>query len=167
MPKKKKYRLEVLLNVKARIKRRAELAVAKAIKQLEAEREKLKELQEEKKKIEKRIRSEKNEMRTKVAGGKARAKDPQVHLNFIRKLEEDLNDCLRRIEDQKEEVKRAEKEVQKRRADYILAAQDLNMMEKHKELWEKKARRELTLEEDKMLGELGNVIHQMTQRGAR
>jgi hypothetical protein len=36
-------------------------------------------------------------------------------------------------------------------------------MEKHKELWTKKQAAELTAGENKMLNELGNVIHQMNK----
>ncbi len=164
MPKKPKYRLQVLILLKERAKKKCEVALAKAIKALKEEKEKLEELKEEKKKIELRIQEEKKEMRDKVAGGDAKIKDPQVHLNFLRKLDEDLEEIERKIEEQKEAVRRAEKHLQRCRTNYIIAAQELNMMEKHKELWEKKINNALTAEENKMLNELGNVIHQMTKK---
>lgn len=163
MPKKEKYRLQVLLVIKERAKRQREIELAKALKQLEEERKKLKELVEEKIKIEERIKQEQQEMREKVASGHALMKDPQVHLDFIRKLKEDLEALERKIEEQKEEIKRAEKKVQRCRANYILAAQELNTMEKHKELWQKKLNNELSMAENKLMNELGNVIHQMNK----
>jgi len=163
MAKKKKYRLQVLLVIKERAKKKTEIELAKAIKKLEEEKEKLKELEKEKKKIEDRIAKERKEMRTKVAGGNAKIKDPQLHLNFIKKLQEDLEQVERKIEDQKEEIKRAEKQVRRCRANYILAAQELNMMEKHKELWHKKEMKALTIEDNKVMNELGNVIHQLNK----
>ena len=164
MPKKPKYRLNVLLIIKERAKKKAEIALAKAIKKLNEEKEKLKELEEEKKRIEKRIEEEKNEMRAKVATGQAKMKDPQVCLNFIRKLTEDLEEQEKKIEEQKEEIKKAEKQLQRCRTDYIIAAQEMNMMEQHKELWHKKMNHVLSMEEQKVLNELGNVIHQMTRK---
>ena len=164
MAKKAKYRLQVLLILKERAKRACEVALAKAIKKLKEEKDKLVELEKEKKKIEARIAEEKLEMRTKVSGGDAKMKDPQVHLNFIRKLEEDLEEMERKIEEQKEEIKKAEKHLQRCRTDYIIAAQEQNMMEKHKELWHKKINNELNMAENKILNELGNVIHQMTHK---
>ncbi|OVE80931.1 hypothetical protein BVY03_05090 [bacterium K02(2017)] len=164
MAKKSKYRLQVLLVIKERAKRACEIALAKAIKQLEEEKKKLEELKLEKKKIEKRIAHERKEMRGKVASGDAKVKDPQIHVNFIRKLEEDLEEIERKIEEQKNEVKRAETHVQRCRSDYILAAQEENMMIKHKELWEKKLKKQLDHEENKMMNEIGNVIHLMRKR---
>lgn len=163
MAKKQKYRLQVLLVIKERAKKACEIELAKALKRLKEEQEKLEQLKREKKEKEKEIEKEKKEMRSKVATGEAKVKDPQIHLNYIRKLEEDLEEIERRIEDQKQEVKRAEKHLQRCRSDYILAAQEHNMMEKHKELWQKKMNKELSLEENKVMNELGNVIHQMNK----
>lgn len=163
MSKKKKYRLQILLVVKERTKKKTELELARAIKKLEEEKQKLKKLQDEKKQIERRIREEQGEMRRKVASGHARIKDPQVHLSYIRKLRDDLEEVERRIEDQKDKVRQAEKHLARCRNDYVLAAQDLNMMQKHKELWEKKQQRALNLEENKQMNELGNVIYQINK----
>ena len=163
MQKKPKYRLQVLLIIKERAKRKTEIELARAIKQLEEERKKLEKLEAEKKALEERIKQEQQEMREKVASGHALIKDPQVHLNFIRKLKEDLEELERKIEEQKEEIKKAEKKVQRCRANYILAAQEVNTMEKHKELWQKKVNLELSMEENKLMNELGNVIHQMNK----
>lgn len=163
MAKQPKYRLQVLLVIKERAKRKAEIELSKALQQLELERKKLKELEEEKKKIEERIKKEQSEMREKVSSGDALIKDPQVHLNFIRKLKEDLEEVERKIENQKEEIKKAEKKVQRCRANYVLAAQELNTMQKHKELWQKKLNHELSMEENKLMNEIGNVIHQMNK----
>jgi flagellar export protein FliJ len=163
MAKKKKYRLQVILFLKEKAKKRAELELAKAIKRLADEKKKLEKLKEEQRKIEEHIADEKIKMRNKVAGGDAKMKDPQVHLNFIRKLEEDLAEAIKRVEEQTEEVKKAERHLQKCRANYILAAQEHNMMEKHKELWEKKQERALSLAENKVLNELGNTIYQMNK----
>lgn len=163
MAKAPKYRLQVLLTLKERAKRQAEIDLARAIKKLEEEKKKLEELEDEKKKLLERIESERQEMREKVGGGEALVKDPQVHLNFIRKLKEDLEELERKIEDQKEQVRLAERGVQRARSDYILAAQEMDVMQKHKELWEKKLRKELNAADNKMMNELGNVIHQMNK----
>ncbi len=163
MAKKPKYRLQVLLVIKERAKRAAEIALAKAFKKLEEEKQKLKELEDEKLKLEERIEHEFSEMRAKVNSGDAKMKDPQVHLNFIRKLKEDLEELDKRIEDQKEQIRLAEKHVQRCRADYMLAAQEMDVMKKHKELWEKKLQNQLNATDNKMMNELGNVIHQMNK----
>lgn len=163
MAPKPKYRLQVLLIIKERAKKAAEIALAKALKQLAEEEKKLKELEEEKKRIEERIAKERREMHEKIAGGGALIKDPQVRQNFLRKLGEDLEEMERKIEEQKEAIRQAKIRVQRCRQDYIIAAQELNVMEKHKELWLKKLKKELTAKEDKLMNELGQVVHQMNK----
>ena len=69
------------------------------------------------------------------------------------------------IERQHEVIKEAEERVKKARRDYIDAAQDLKMMEKHKELWEKKLQKQLNFKEQKELNELGNVVFQIRRMG--
>ena len=152
-----------MIVIKERAKKACEIALAKAIQKLEQERKTLERLEEERKKMVERIEEEKSEMRVKVAAGNAIMKDPQMHLDFIRKLTEDLEEQDRKIEEQKEQIKRAEKNVQRCRNNYILAAQELNTMEQHKELWTKKMQKELSAEENKQMNELGNVIHQMNK----
>ena len=47
------------------------------------------------------------------------------------------------------------------RRDYVDAARELQVMEKHKELWEKKLQNELTRKEEREMDELGGTIHQL------
>lgn len=153
----------MLLIIKERAKKESEIALARALKQLAEEEKKLKELEEEKKRIQERIAKERKEMHDKIAGGGALIKDPQVRENFLRKLGEDLEEMERKIEEQKETIRQAKIKVQRARQDYILAAQELNVMEKHKELWTKKLQRALNAKEDKLMNELGQVVHQMNK----
>ena len=164
MATKAKYRLQVLLVIKERAKKQTEIALARALQKLAAEEKKLQELEEEKQKIEKRIADERSALFDKIAGGDALMKDPQVRQNFLRKLAEDLEDVERRIEDQKEVIRQAKLKVQRCRQDYILAAQELNIMQQHKDLWEKKVRKELNEKEDKLMNEIGQVVFEMNKR---
>lgn len=161
---KPKYRLQVLLVIKERAKKQTELALARALQKLAAEEAKLRELEEEKCQIEKRISEERTALLDKISGGNALMKDPQVRQNFLRKLTEDLEDLERRIEEQKEAIRQAKMKVQRCRQDYILAAQELNIMQQHKELWEKKNRKELNEKEDKLMNEIGQVVFEMNKR---
>ena len=45
--------------------------------------------------------------------------------------------------------------------DYIDACKEVKIMEKHKELWQKKVKQKLEYEEAKLMNELGNVGHQL------
>lgn len=160
-----KYRLQALLILKERAKRSAEIELSKALKKLKEEEEKLAKLEQEREEILQKIVDQRDEMSREVGSGKAVMQDPQFRLNFVRKLKEDLADKEQEIEEQKQVIQQAETRVQRARQDYIIAAQEENMMLKHKELWEKKLQQQLNAEENKQMNELGQVIHQMNQKG--
>lgn len=159
MPKKK-YRLQALLRIKARQKKRAEIALAKAIAELKAAKEKLEKLKEEKKKIVERWREARREMKAKMDFG-GKVGEGNVHVNFLRKLKEDEEAKEEEIEEQKRVIEECVGKVARARQDYIDAARELQIMEKHKELWEKKVQEEISSREQRELDELGNTIHQL------
>ncbi len=157
---KKKYRLQALLTIKERVKKRAEIALAKSIVALKKAKDKLEELKEEKKKIIEKWKECRAEMKAKLAGG-AFVAEGNVHVNFLRKLKEDETAKEEEIEDQKIVISECEANVVRCRQDYIDAAREVQIMQKHKELWEKKVREEITSKEEKELDELGGTIHQL------
>ncbi len=164
---KEKYRLQALLTLKSRMKKRAEMMLARAIKKLLDARERLEELQEEKKRIIERRLGARKEMSTRMGGGAA-VGEGTVHVNFCRKLEEDEEAKQEEIEDQELVVEDCELGVATARREYIDAAREHQVMEKHKELWEKKIRGELNRREAKEMDELGGTIHQLRRwRGER
>jgi len=87
--------------------------------------------------------------------------DGNVHVNFMRKLKEDEEAKDEEIEDQEIVVEECESQVAVARRDYIDASKELQVMEKHKELWEKKIKNEINRKEQRELDELGGTIHQL------
>ena len=160
-----RYRLQPLMELKIRARKRAEIQLARAIAQLEQERKKLKKLEEEKTKIIKRRKECRQELHEKVLTGQARAKDGSVRVNFLRKLEEDEKAKEEEIRVQKQAIENCEVQVKRARRDYIDAVKDLRVMEKHKDLWRKKVQAEISRQEEREMDELGNIIHQM-KKGA-
>jgi flagellar export protein FliJ len=157
---KQKYRLEALLSIKRRLKKKAEALLAVAIKNLTEAKERLKELEKEKEEIVKKWEKSRVEMKTKMVDGSAIG-EGKVHLNYLRKLKEDEEEKEEEIEDQKEVVSEAEEEVKSARREYIEACKELRVMEKHKELWQKKVKAEITRREEREMDELGSTIHQL------
>lgn len=157
---KPKYRLQALLTIKARMKKKAEVALARALVELKEAKEKLKKLEEEKEKIIERWKQARTEMKQRMQGG-AVVKEGNVHVNFLRKLKEDEESKQEEIEDQEQVVEDCTAAVALARREYIDAAKELQVMEKHKELWEKKVKAELSSKEQKELDELGGAIHQL------
>jgi flagellar export protein FliJ len=166
MPKPK-YRLQALLTIKQRLKKKAEIQLARAIKELNEAKERLKELEKEKEEIIKAQEKARTEM-TERMGSAAYVGEGNVYMNFLRKLKEDEEAKEEEIEDQKQVVQEKEEGVALARREYIDACKELQVMEKHKELWEKKQRQELNKKEQREMDELGNTIHQLRRwRGER
>lgn len=159
--KKEKYRLEPLLIVKERYKKQTEIELGKAIQKLKEEKERLKTFEDEKEGIIRKKKEARLEMGRRVAVGESRIFDSSLHLNYLEKLQDDLKEKEKEIEKQHETIKEAEEALAKARRNYIDACKDLKMMQKHKELWQKKLSKELNMKEQKELNELGNVIHQL------
>ena len=156
-----RYRLSPLLEIKKRIKKKAEIALAKALIRLEQEKKKLKKLEEEKEQIIRRRKECRRELHQKVCEGQAIARDGSVRVNFLRKLEEDEKKKDEEIKNQKQVIEDCELQVKRAKRDYIDAAKELRVMEKHKELWWKKVQKEISRREEQEMDELGNVIHQI------
>lgn len=161
MAKKEKYRLQPLLDVRLRNKRKSEIELAKSVAALKEEQKRLEKLEQDKREILEKIEKTRQEMTKMLGMGESRVSETHGHLNFIKRLKEDEKKKDEEIEEQKEAIKRAEERVAQAKRDYIDACKEVKIMEKHKELWKKKLKQELEKSEAKMMNELGNVIHQL------
>lgn len=163
MAKKEKYRLEALLKIKLRQKRDSEVQLARAIRALEEEKSLLKKLEGTREEILQRKDKARRDLSEKIAEGQSTVKQSQFHLGYMMKLQDDQEKVEAEIITQKEALEHAQEKLKRARRNYVDAATELNVMEKHKELWAKKLERKLTAAEDKQLGELANVMHQITK----
>ena len=152
--------MRALLVIKEREKDRAAALLARAIIALQEARKKEKELIKEKEKIIKKWRAARTEMRREMDSG-AVVGEGNVHVNYLRKLKEDEEAKQKEIDEQHEVVLEAEEAVISARKDYIEAAKEHQVMVKHKELWQKKVKEELSKKEEREFDELGNTIHQL------
>lgn len=142
------------------MKKKAEVALALAIKALMEAREKLKKLEQEKVEIIEAWKQARKEMKAKIAQG-VLIGEGNVYVNFLKKLKEDQEKKEQEIEEQKGVIEEAENGVKAARREYIDACKELRIMEKHKELWVKKVKAEISRREELEMDELGNVIHQL------
>lgn len=157
---KPKYRLQALLVIKGRVKKKAELLLARAILKLKEAKEKLEKLKKEKEEITEKWKAARKEMKGRMQGG-GKIGEGNIHVNYLRKLKEDEEAKAEEIEVQKDVVEECVANVAAARRSYIDAAKELHVMEKHKELWEKKTRDELTRREEREMDELGGTIHEL------
>ena len=158
--------MEPLVRIKERQKKKSEMALARAIRELREEEKKLEGLKGLKREIGRKREKARGDMRKKVASGRSVIKDSQFHLFFLEKLKEDEDRIDREITEQEEAVNQARENLKRAKRDYIDAASELNMMQKHRELWEKKQARLLSALENKQMGELAQVVYQMNKMSA-
>ena len=85
--------------------------------------------------------------------------DVQRRLNYIKKLDFLADSLRKKIEKQKEKVKQADLEVARALRKLVQASRELQVMENHKENWQKKAKREKDLRDQKDMNEIGNVMY--------
>lgn len=153
-----RYRLEALLKLRLKEKKNQEQILARALFALKEAREKLKKLEEKKTEMIAQQKESRKKMGQKMITG-PKIGEGNWHVNFLRKIKEDLMAKEEEIEDQKIVIEEAIQKVAKVRKDYIEAIKKLRIMQKHKELWAKKIRREITRQEEKVMDELGQTIH--------
>ncbi|PIR25481.1 MAG: hypothetical protein COX62_06385 [Deltaproteobacteria bacterium CG_4_10_14_0_2_um_filter_43_8] len=160
MAKKNNYRLQALLTLKERLKRKAEIVLAQKIIALKKEEEKLEELKEELKEIVEAWKMARKNMSDELRKG-ASSHRSDIHSNYLKRLKEDEEQKEEEMEEQKECIEEAKEALKKARRNYIDAAKELQVMQKHKELWAKKLKGEISKKEAKELNDLGNTIHQL------
>ena len=158
------YRLETLLEMRARAKEEAEQAFSAAIKALEKEKVELKRLEEdlERRKVERKqkVMAYLNEVMAKGAG----INGMNMMSRFEQRLKDEEAQVALDIERQKEAIKVAEKLVEQRRREMAEAAKELKAIEKHKENWKKQVRYERQQREEMTQEEIGSALFQARQR---
>lgn len=155
-----RYRLAALLRLRIREKKKSEVELGRAMIALQQAKKKLEELKEEKEKIRKEQKEARHKMDVEMSGG-GMVGSGCVHVNFLRKLKEDEVAKDEEIEDQKEVIVEATEKVARCKRAYIDASKQLRVMEKHKDLWVKKVRHEISKREEKEMDELGQAIHSL------
>ncbi|WP_342380848.1 flagellar assembly protein FliH [Myxococcus stipitatus] len=158
------YRLQTLLDMRARAKEEAEQAFSDAIKALEREKAELQRLMDE-------LERRKRERKEKVAAylKEVMAKGAGINgMNMMGRFEERLKDeeaqVALEVERQREAVKVAERVVEQRRREMAEAAKELKAIEKHKETWQKQVKYERQQREELNQEEIGNALFLARQR---
>ena len=155
----KKYRLQTVLGTREQAKREAErLLVARTGQLAEAEEELARRLRE----VEAcrgRQAAARAEMLEAMSGGAAaaRALAHRTHLADLRAQEETLRAAA---DEQRGAVARCEAEVERARAALVEAAREVRVIEKHKENWRERERRESVRREQKLNDEIGAILHE-------
>jgi flagellar export protein FliJ len=153
-----KYRLQLILDKRQKEKEDAEKALGEAQKALEEERkiEKQKELEVEQAK--QRKEDSKKELNQKMLEGLLDINKIRQGKDFIKSLDIEIEKAKERLVQQQQKVKLAENFLEQKRAELIEATTQFQAMEKHKEKWLEKIKKEAELAEQNEQEEIGNVL---------
>lgn len=158
------YRLQALMDMRARAKEEAEQAFSNAIKELEKEKAELQRLEDD---LERRKRERKQKVMAYLQ--EVMAKGAGINgMNMMNRFEQRLKDeeeqVALEVERQKEVVKVAERTVEQKRREMAEAAKELKAIEKHKETWQKQIRYERQQKEEMTQEEIGSALFLARQR---
>ncbi|MBV8858989.1 MAG: flagellar FliJ family protein [Acidobacteria bacterium] len=155
----KKYRLEPVLGAREQSKREAERLLAARVHQLaEAEEELARRLGAVEACRARQAAARAEELEALKAGAAAaRALAHRTHLADLRAQEETLRAAA---EEQRGAVARCEAELERARAALVEAAREVRVIEKHKENWRERERREAVRREQKLNDEIGAILHE-------
>jgi flagellar export protein FliJ len=155
----KKYRLQPVLGAREQAKREAERRLAARLAQLAEAEEELARRSREVETCRGRQASARDEMLEAMREGAAAASvlAHRTHLADLRAQEENLRAA---VEEQKGVVARCEAESERARAALVEAAREVRVIEKHKENWRERERRETARREQKLNDEIGAILHE-------
>ena len=155
----KKYRLEPVLGAREQAKREAEKTLAARTRQLSEAEEELARRVGAVEACRGRQASARAEMSEALKAGAAAAQAlaHRTHLADLRAQEEALRAAA---EEQRGAVARCEAEVERARAALVEAAREVRVIEKHRENWQERERRDATRREQKLNDEIGAILHE-------
>ena len=155
---KQKYRLQPVLDVRGKAKQAAACLLATRREQLAAAEAKLMRRRE----ALAACRQRQAIAQERMLGEFARGLDAhtlvthRTHLADLRRTEDEL---MTKVEDQRRAVVGAEAEVEKAVVALIEASKEVQVIEKHRETWRQRTRREEQLRDQKIGDEIGAVTY--------
>jgi len=156
--KSKKYRLETVLDIRGRVRDEAARQVALRLEQLARAEAELNRRLNELENCRERRQKAQNAMFEQINTG-TQAHHITAHKDFLGQLKETEIELEAGVEQQKETVANAEREVAAAREKLIEAAKDLKAIEVHKSNWNAAARTAETRREQKISDEIGAILH--------
>src|SRR5262245_26857902 len=157
---KPKYRLQPVLEVRDQAKQAAARLVATRREQLvAAETELARRLEEVRKSQQRQV-----EARQRLLEESSKEVEAQLlqthrtHLADLRRIEEELTE---KVAEQRTVVAAANQELEQAISALIEASREVQVIEKHRETWQQKTRREEQVREQKMGDEIGAITHRL------
>lgn len=157
------YPLERVLDIKKKRVTEAEKVVQEKKKELEKEQQKLRQREEERDKVRNHKKDKLNQLREELDGGTTSDKILQMKA-YLKVVDERLVVEDKKVADQKEQVKIAEKNLEAAKEQLRLKRQEVDKLNTHRQDWMKQARKEEQIAEEKEMDEIGQVLYTIHQR---
>lgn len=157
------YPLEQVLEVKKRRRDEAEKDVAAKKKALEIEEVKLKQVEEQRDKVQRHYRDKLDQFRKLLDAETTTDKIQQAKV-YIKITEEKLRIEQEKVTRQISEVETAKLNLEQARQMWLQQQREVDKIAEHRQLWTKETMKELELKESNDQDELGNIIHLVNQR---
>jgi flagellar export protein FliJ len=160
---KNRYKLQPVLNVREKAKQEAARVVAARRSQLAEAEAELVRREQELADCRARQTAAQSQMAEAVKEG-AEIRHLVIHRTHLADLRESEQQLMRAVEQQTATVAFAEREVDKAVDALIEAAKELQVVEKHREGWQQRLRREDARREQKLNDEMGTILHERRSR---
>ena len=158
MAKQPDYRLQTLLGLREKAKDEAERHLGDCLRILKEEEERLEEMRAELRRMIASREAKSRDYAEKQMRGEMSAQAVISANSYIERLKEQEEAQQEAIDGQQEVINARKADVKDARDKLIVANQDLKALEKHKEKWEKKIKREAQMKEEEALDELAQTI---------
>jgi flagellar biosynthesis chaperone FliJ len=157
------YPLKQIIEVKQKRVEDAEKVVKEKKDALEKEKQKLAERQAERDKVKEHKQDKLKQLRDTMDEGTTSPKIQQMKV-YLKVVDEKLKVEEKKVKDQTDQVKLAEKNLEQALADLKQKRQEVDKLLTHKKDWEKEMRKEMEIIEGREQDELGSVIYNANQR---
>ena len=158
------YRLATLLKLRERKKEEAERYLATCLSALREEQKRLQEMEEELDRMVARRKAKMREYAEKSMRGEMSAQSVVGANVYIERLKDQEEAQESAIEGQKGVIRQRQDDVDGARSDLVDASQELQALEKHREKWAEKVRKEREAREENRMDELAQAIHRAKDR---
>lgn len=159
MPPQPEYRLATLVKLRERKKEEAERYLATCLNALREEQERLREMEEELDRMIAKREAKMREYAEKSMRGEMSAQSVVGANVYIERLKEQEEAQRAAIDGQKGVIRQRQEDVDGARQDVMVATQDLQALEKHREKWEEEVKRERMVREENRMDEIAQAIH--------
>jgi hypothetical protein len=157
------YPLHQVLEVKKRRVEDAEKVVQEKRLALEKEKEKLVQCEASRDKVLNHKKAKLKQLRKEMESATTTDKIQQMKV-YLKIVDDKLAIEEKKVKDQKDQVELAEKNLQMALHELKLKRQEVDKLNTHKETWLKEARKELEVQEERDMNELGTVTYLIRKR---